>query len=79
MCNWYLNKKLYEKAMKDPELKSKFSSTDLERMRNGDNPVGYTWHHHQDFGRMQIVDKNIHSKTGHTGGRTIWGGGNELR
>jgi len=31
-------------------------------------PEGYTWHHHQTSGRMQLVESNIHSKTGHTGG-----------
>jgi len=36
-------------------------------------PKGYTWHHHQDYGRMQLVKTSIHSKTGHTGGWSIWG------
>jgi RHS repeat-associated protein len=30
-------------------------------------PKGYTWHHHQDSGRMQLVDTQMHLKTGHTG------------
>lgn len=32
-----------------------------------------TWHHHQDRGKMQLVDKAIHQQTGHTGGKAIWG------
>ncbi|WP_430624869.1 HNH endonuclease [Pseudomonas viridiflava] len=24
---------------------------------------GYTWHHHQDSGRMQLVPELIHKKT----------------
>ncbi|WP_416135628.1 HNH endonuclease [Bacillus velezensis] len=28
---------------------------------------------------MQLVDADIHGKTGHTGGRNIWGGGSEYR
>lgn len=40
---------------------------------------GYTWHHHQSPGRMQLVPFGIHNVTDHVGGRTIWGGGNELR
>jgi hypothetical protein len=31
-------------------------------------PRGYTWHHHETEGRMQLVKRKIHSKTGHTGG-----------
>ena len=32
---------------------------------------GYTWHHHQDTGRMQLVPEWDHSKTGHVGGDYI--------
>jgi len=31
------------------------------------------WHHHEKTGRLQLVDKNLHDKTGHTGGKAIWG------
>jgi RHS repeat-associated protein len=31
-------------------------------------PEGYTWHHHQDTGRMQLVDSKVHAQTGHAGG-----------
>ncbi|MEU2234318.1 LamG-like jellyroll fold domain-containing protein [Streptomyces vietnamensis] len=31
----------------------------------------WTWNHHQDCGRMQLVNMKIHSKTGHTGGFSI--------
>jgi RHS repeat-associated protein len=31
-------------------------------------PEGHTWHHHQDGTTMQLVPRDIHSKTGHTGG-----------
>jgi RHS repeat-associated protein len=31
-------------------------------------PEGYTWHHHQDGRTMQLVPRDIHSRTGHTGG-----------
>lgn len=40
-----------------------------------ETPAGYTWHHHQDIGRMQLVPSDLHAKTGHTGGASIWGGG----
>lgn len=32
---------------------------------------GYTWHHHQDTGRMQLVPHWEHSKTGHIGGEAM--------
>jgi hypothetical protein len=35
-------------------------------------PDGYTWHHHQDYGRMQLVPEEIHRVTGHTGGFSLW-------
>lgn len=35
-------------------------------------PKGYTWHHHQTAGRMQLVETNVHSQTGHTGGFSLW-------
>ncbi|HFC6380824.1 TPA: HNH endonuclease [Neisseria lactamica] len=35
-------------------------------------PEGYVWHHHQDLGRMQLVKKDVHDKTGHTGGFSIY-------
>ncbi len=31
-------------------------------------PIGYTWHHHQDKGLMQLVLTKAHAATGHTGG-----------
>ncbi|WP_026930075.1 HNH endonuclease [Glycomyces tenuis] len=31
-------------------------------------PAGYTWHHHQDKGLMQLIETGVHRKTGHTGG-----------
>jgi RHS repeat-associated protein len=33
-------------------------------------PEGYTWHHHQDGRTMQLVPREIHAQTGHTGGFT---------
>ncbi len=39
-------------------------------------PPGLTWHHHQDIGKMQLVDRKIHNTfKPHTGGMSIWGGG----
>lgn len=73
------NKQLKEAVEKDPELAKKFTPEQLEQIKNGDTPDGYTWHHNEERGKMQLVDSDIHAKTGHTGGKTIWGGGNENR
>ncbi len=40
-----------------------------------DTPAGYTWHHHQDSGRMQLVPTDLHARTAHTGGASLWAGG----
>ncbi|MAD44265.1 MAG: hypothetical protein CMH98_04595 [Oceanospirillaceae bacterium] len=61
------------------EAKSKFNSEQLDDIESGYTPEGYTWHHSEDKGIMQLVDTEIHAKTGHTGGKSIWGGGNENR
>ncbi len=73
------NKQLKAAIEKDSELAKKFNPEQLEQIKNGDTPDGYTWHHNEEAGKMQLVDSDIHAKTGHTGGKTIWGGGNENR
>ncbi len=39
-------------------------------------PAGYTWHHNQKLGIMELVDSSAHSSlpggAGHTGGRAIF-------
>lgn len=44
---------------------------------SGRSPPDLTWHHHQDTGRMQLVDAAVHDhfSGGHTGGMRLWGGG----
>lgn len=73
------NRQLKEKVENDPEFAKKFTPEQLEQIKNGDTPDGYTWHHNEETGKMQLVDSDVHAKTGHTGGKTIWGGGNENR
>ncbi|MGU3588300.1 HNH endonuclease [Methylobacterium brachiatum] len=49
--------------------KFKFSDKQLAAIKDGAGKIpGYTWHHHQDFTRMQLVPTDIHSKVGHIGG-----------
>ena len=73
------NKQLKEAVESDPELAKQFDEEQLEQIKNGDTPDGYTWHHNEEKGKMQLVDSETHAKTGHTGGRSIWGGGTENR
>ena len=66
------NKMLCEdnKAVK----KLKLSRKQIQELKQYKTPSGYTWHHHQDAGMLQLVDSEIHEKTGHHGGYSIWGG-----
>lgn len=73
------NSQLSRAAADDPALRSRFSDEALEQIENGDTPDGYTWHHDVEEGKMQLVDTGTHQQTGHTGGRSLWGGGTENR
>lgn len=73
------NKQLAERVAKDPELRAQFTEDQLADIEDGYTPEGYTWHHNEEKGKMQLVDSDIHSQTRHTGGRNIWGGGTENR
>jgi hypothetical protein len=73
------NKQLKDAIENDPDLEKKFKSEQLEQIKNGDTPDGYTWHHSEEIGKMQLVDSETHAKTGHSGGKAIWGGGQENR
>lgn len=75
----FCNKDLFDKAMKDPKLKSKFTEEDLELFKEGKKLSNYTWHHHQDIGKMQLVDYFEHEAAKHTGGRAYWSVGNNVR
>lgn len=73
------NTQLKNAIENDSELSSKFDDEQLEQIMDGDTPDGYVWHHDCEEGKMQLVDYETHQKTGHTGGRKIWGGGTENR
>lgn len=66
---------------KDPKLASKFTAQQLEEIRDGFSlyPSGYTWHHNEETGLMQLVDFQKHNQARHTGGKAIWGGGAAYR
>ena len=73
------NKQLKDAVEKNPKLAEKFTPEQLEQIKNRDTPDGYTWHHNEEKGKMQLVDSDTHTRTGHTGGKAIWGGGSENR
>lgn len=77
------NNQLYKDIEQYPVLKNQFNEEQLEQIKDGKidgtAPDGYVWHHNEEAGKMQLVDFEIHAKTGHTGGRSIWGGGNNNR
>ncbi|MBF0786247.1 hypothetical protein E4T80_12310 [Muribacter muris] len=55
--------------------KANFTDNQLDAIFRGDSKIpGYTWHHHQDTGRMQLVPTDKHIKTGHIGGEGMKNG-----
>jgi len=73
------NNQLRPEVENNKKLREKFTEQKLEQIELGDTPRGYTWHHDADEGKMELVNSDTHRKTGHTGGRAIWGGGTENR
>lgn len=73
------NIQLKEEIAHNPKMREKFDEEQLEQIQDGETPSGYLWHHDAEVGKMQLVSIEFHQKTGHTGGRSIWGGGTENR
>lgn len=73
------NRQLKERCDTDPKFREQFSERQLEYIDSGRIPNGYTWHHNEDTGKMQLVNYEQHWRTGHTGGQSVWGGGSENR
>lgn len=71
----YLNKQLSEAVKSNPNLRKAFTEKQLAMIQDGKKPVGFTWHHNEQSGKMQLVQSDEHAKTGHTGGNSIWSGG----
>lgn len=71
------NKNLKAAIEKNPELKKQFTKEQLEDIENGRTPRGYTWHHTEVPGKMQLVKTEDHDRriggAAHTGGNSIWG------
>jgi hypothetical protein len=77
----YANAELYDAIQSDPQIATEIGLTeqDIQALANGDTPEGFTWHHSEEPGVLQLVDDDIHANTGHDGGRELWGGGEGYR
>lgn len=75
------NDTLYNAISNDPNISSELglSQFDVQALENGQTPEGFTWHHNEEPGILQLVDDETHAQTAHTGGRAIWGGGSQYR
>jgi hypothetical protein len=75
------NQTLYHAIAEDPNLANELglSPSDVQALANGETPEGFTWHHNEQPGVLQLVDEETHAQTAHTGGRSIWGGGSDNR
>ncbi|MCP4326680.1 MAG: hypothetical protein GY951_08610 [Psychromonas sp.] len=75
------NERLGELLQKKPNLKDELGLTDKQykhltkKIASKRPPKGVTWHHHQDTGKMQLVNESLHARFGHIGGMERWGGG----
>ncbi|WP_053104169.1 HNH endonuclease [Bacillus sp. FJAT-27231] len=75
------NETLHEAIEKNPGLADELglNTADKQALAAGDTPPGYVWHHSEEPGTLELIDKEVHHQTGHTGGRELWGGGAEYR
>ncbi|WP_158502227.1 HNH endonuclease [Vitiosangium sp. GDMCC 1.1324] len=68
-------RQLREEFARNPTLESIFSPEQLEAIKKGWPRIpGLTWHHHEDGMTLQLVDRDTHVRTGHSGGREASGG-----
>lgn len=70
----HLNAQLREAIRTNPSLRANFTEQQIKMIESGRNPAGYTWHHNESCGVMQLVETSKHAITGHTGGDSIWCG-----
>ncbi|KIL72274.1 HNH endonuclease [Bacillus badius] len=69
----YANERLLNAIQNKSGIRSKFNENQIKDIKAGKTPRGYVWHHHEKRGILQLVNREIHNKTGHTGGKAIWG------
>lgn len=60
------------KHLGEDGIKKQFNAEQISAIKAGKEKIpDYTWHHHQDTGRMQLIETRIHTQTGHIGGEGI--------
>lgn len=64
------NEMLKNAIKNNPDLAKQFTKEQLEQIEKGETPSGYTWHHSEKDGVMQLVPYGIHNSTSHHGGRS---------
>ncbi len=76
----YCTEKLKQKIFGAGKGLVAFSKRQLEQIKNGEPRIGgYTWHHNEKEGIMELVKTKEHQANPHRGGRSIWGGGSQNR
>jgi hypothetical protein len=75
------NETLAQSIQEDPSIARELNltQTDVQALENSVTPDGYVWHHNEQPGLLQLVNEEDHANTGHTGGRSLWGGGTDNR
>lgn len=72
----YCNEDLLKAVKANNKLRESFTPDQLEEIENGvisNAPAGWTWHHNENEGIMQLVNAETHKMARHTGGNSIWG------
>lgn len=75
----YANAELAHQIDAQTGLEDQFTDAQIEQIYLNQTPDGYTWHHSETPGSLQLVEEEVHAHTGHTGGRELWGGGETFR
>lgn len=70
-----VGRQLKELNENSPKLFKGMNNDQLSQVKNGEIPDGYTIHHDLPNGTIKLVDADIHAKTNHTGGMSLWGKG----
>jgi hypothetical protein len=53
--------------------RSNFTDQQIIEIMAGESKItGYTWHHHEDVGRMQLIPEVLHKESAHIGGMGLW-------
>lgn len=69
------NEALKEMVENDKNFAKQFSKKQLKQIKNGELPKEFVWHHSEDEGLLQLVDRATHEQAKHTGGMSLWGRG----